>query len=122
MLGLRSRSLPELHLSKLFRRPRAPAGRARRIAASAVGRAAQEAEVAFLVIRAVADPAGQAIPDWVLGNITEAGDPRYGAILAGLLKNPWDLPALIGLAGNNRKAIAALRRVAGHLGPSFGLE
>ena len=88
----------------------------------AVARAAQEAEVAFLVIRAVADPAGQAIPDWVLGNITEAGDPRYGAILAGLLKNPWDLPALIGLAGNNRTAIAALRRVAGHLGPSFGLE
>ena len=88
----------------------------------AVARAAQEAKVAFLVIRAVADPAGQAIPDWVLGNITEAGDPRYGAILAGLLKNPWDLPALIGLAGNNRKAIAALGRVAGHLGPSFGLE
>ena len=80
------------------------------------------AGVPFLVIRAVADPVGQAIPDWVLGNITEAGDSRYGAILAGLLKNPWDLPTLIGLAGDNGKAITALRRVAGHLGPSFGLE
>ena len=84
--------------------------------------AAEEAGVPFLGIRAVADPVGQAIPDWVLGNITEAGDPRYGAILAGLLKNPWDLPTLIGLAGDNGKAITALRRVAGHLGPSFGLE
>ena len=88
----------------------------------AVAAAAEEAGVPFLVIRAVADPVGQAIPDWVLGNITEAGDPRYGAILAGLLKNPWDLPTLIGLAGDNGKAITALRRVAGHLGPSFGLE
>ena len=90
--------------------------------AIAVAAAAEEAGVPFLVIRAVADPVGQAIPDWVLGNITEAGDPRYGAILAGLLKNPWDLPTLIGLAGDNGKAITALRRVAGHLGPSFGLE
>ena len=88
----------------------------------AVAQAAQEAGVPFLVIRAVADPVGRTIPDWVLGNITEAGDPRYGALLAGLLKNPWELPALIGLAGDNRKAIAALGRVAGHLGPSFGLE
>ena len=88
----------------------------------AVALAAQEAGVPFLVIRAVADPVGRMIPGWVLGNITEAGDPRYGAILAGLLKNPWELPALIGLAGDNRKAIAALGRVAGHLGPSFGLE
>lgn len=88
----------------------------------AVARAAQEAGVPFLVIRAVADPVGRTIPDWVLGNITEAGDPRHGAILAGLLKKPWELPALIGLAGDNRKAIAALGRVAGLLGPSFGLE
>lgn len=88
----------------------------------AVARAAQEAGVPFLVIRAVADPVGRTIPDWVLGNITEAGDPRRGAILAGLLKNPWELPALIGLAVDNGKAIAALGRVAGRLGPSFGLE
>ena len=54
--------------------------------------------------------------------IAEAGDPRYGAILTGLLKNPWDLLTLISLAGDNGKAITALRRVAGHLGPSFGLE
>ena len=88
----------------------------------AVAAAAREAGVAFLVIRAVADPVGRTIPDWVLGKISEDGDPRYGTILAGLLKNPWDLPALIGLAGDNGKAIAALRRVAGRLGPSFGLE
>ena len=88
----------------------------------AVAQAAQEAGVAFLVIRAVADPVGRTIPDWVLGNITEAGDPRYGAILAGLLKNPWDFPALMGLASDGKKAIDALGRVAGRLGPSFGLE
>jgi len=86
----------------------------------AVARVAAEAGVAFLVIRAVADPVDRAIPSWVLGNISENGAPQYGAILAGLAMHPWDLPGLIRLKRDSDRAVRSLRRVAGRLGPSFG--
>ncbi len=87
-----------------------------------VARAAADGGVAFLVIRAVADPVDRALPAWVLGNISDDGRPRTGAILAGLALRPWGLPALIGLKGDSDRALASLRRVAGRLGPSFGFE
>ncbi len=88
----------------------------------AVGRAAEEAGLPFLVVRAVADPVGRAIPKWLLGCITEEGGTRHGAVVSGLLGNPWDLPALIGLAGESTKAIRSLRRVARRVGPFFGFD
>ncbi len=88
----------------------------------AVGRAAEEGGVPFLVVRVVADPVSRAIPEWLLGSIGEDGGTRYGAVLSGLVGHPWDLPALIGLAGNNKKAMAALRRVAGLAGPLFRFQ
>ncbi len=87
----------------------------------AVAAAAEEAGVPFLAIRAVADPAGRAIPAWVPGHISENGVPKYGAILAGLATHPWDLPGLIRLKGDSGRAVRSLRRVAGRLGPLFGL-
>ncbi len=88
----------------------------------AVARAAAEGGAAFLAIRAVADPVDRAIPAWVLGHISENGTPGYGAVLAGLVTHPWDLPGLIRLKGDSGRALASLRRVAGRLGPSFGFE
>ena len=88
----------------------------------AVGRAAEEGGVPFLVVRVIADPVSRAIPGWLLGSITEDGGTRYGAVLSGLAAHPWDLAALIGLAGNNSKAMAVLRRVAGLAGPLFRLQ
>ena len=88
----------------------------------AVARVAAAEGAAFLIIRAVADPVDRAIPAWVLGNISDAGRPRTGAILAGLALRPWDLAALVGLKGDSDRALASLRRVAGRLGPSFGFE
>ena len=87
----------------------------------AVGAAAQEAGVPFMIIRAVADPVDRALPGWVLGNISENGAPRYGAILAGLAVHPWDFPALIRLKGDSDRALRSLRGVAGRLGPLLGL-
>jgi adenosylhomocysteine nucleosidase len=87
----------------------------------AVGAAAQEAGVPFMIIRAVADPVNRALPGWVLGNISENGAPRYGAILAGLAVHPWDFPALIRLKGDSDRALRSLRGVAGRLGPLLGL-
>ncbi len=88
----------------------------------AVARVAAAEGAAFLIIRAVADPVDRAIPDWVLGKISDAGRPRTGAILAALALRPWSLPALLGLKGDRDRALASLRRVAGRLGPSFGFE
>ena len=88
----------------------------------AVAAAAEDAGIPFLVIRAVADPVDRAIPDWVLGKISDGGRPRYGAILAGLALRPWGLAALIGLKRDSDRALRSLRRVAGRLGPSFGFE
>lgn len=88
----------------------------------AVARAAEEAGVPFLVVRVVADPLGRTLPEWILGTVGESGGTRPGAVLSGLAQHPWDLPALVGLAGDNRKAMAALRRVAGRVGPLFCLE
>ncbi len=88
----------------------------------AVARAAEEAGVPFLVVRVVADALGRTLPEWILGTVGESGGTRPGAVLSGLAQHPWDLPALVGLAGDNRKAMAALRRVAGRVGPLFCLE
>lgn len=88
----------------------------------AVARAAEEAGVPFLVVRVVADSLERTLPEWILGTVGESGGTRYGAVLSGLARHPWDLPALVGLAGDNRKAMATLRRVAGLSGELFFLE
>lgn len=88
----------------------------------AVARAAEEAGVPFLVIRVIADSLERTLPEWILGTVGESGGTRPGAVLWGLARHPWDLPALVGLAGDNAKAMAALRRVAGLSGPLFFLE
>ncbi len=88
----------------------------------AVARAAEQAGVPFLVVRVVADSLERTLPEWILGTVGESGGTRPGAVLSGLAQHPWDLPALVGLAGDNRKAMAALRRVTGRVGPLFCLE
>jgi hopanoid-associated phosphorylase len=87
----------------------------------AVAAAAEEDGIPFLAIRAVADPAGRAIPAWVTGHISENGTPSYGAILAGLAAHPWELSGLLRLKSDSNRALLSLRRVAGRLGPLFGL-
>lgn len=88
----------------------------------AVARAAEEAGVPFLVVRVIADSLQRTLPEWILGTVGESGGTRPGAVLSGLARHPWDLPALVGLAGDNAKAMAALRRVAGLSGGLFFLE
>ncbi|MFQ5766015.1 MAG: nucleoside phosphorylase, partial [Rhodospirillales bacterium] len=75
----------------------------------------------FLVVRVIADPLERPIPVWLLGRLTADGAPNYGAVIAGLARRPWDMPVLIGLARDNARALARLRRVAGLLGPRFRL-
>ena len=87
-----------------------------------VGAVAEKAGIPFMIIRAVADPAEYSIPDWLPGNISEQGTPKYAAILAGLAANPWDLFRLAQLSHDSRLALNALRKVSSRLGPLFGLD
>lgn len=88
----------------------------------AVARAARDGGVPFLALRVIADPAGRAVPEWIVGAISEGGRPRTGRILAGLLIRPWDVGVLIGLAGDSKIALGCLSRVALLAGPRFGLR
>ena len=85
-----------------------------------VAAAAQAAGVPFLVVRAISDAADARLPAWVAGCIGADGSRRWGAVVAGVVGNPRDIPALVRLAGGSNKALAGLRRVAGRAGPSFG--
>lgn len=78
----------------------------------AVARAAAEAKIPFLAVRAIADPAQRRIPRWALGAIDESGRTRALPVLAKVLVRPWEWPALLTLAGDHRAAMGALSRVA----------
>ncbi len=78
-----------------------------------VARAARHSARPFLVLRAVADPAAQALPAAALDGLDAAGVPALGRVLASLVRNPAQLPDLLRLAGNTRRALFALRSALG---------
>lgn len=77
-----------------------------------VARAAARARLPFLALRAVADPAARALPPAALIELGPAGRPALGAVLCSLARRPGQLPALLRVAGEARRALAALRRAA----------
>jgi adenosylhomocysteine nucleosidase len=78
----------------------------------AVAAAASAAGLPFLVLRAVADPAGRAVPDWALRGLGADGRARALPVLRKLVLSPWEVPALVRLGRDVGAALAALRRVA----------
>ena len=74
-----------------------------------VARAAREAGLPFLIVRAIADPADRTIPPAALVGLGPDGEQRPFAVMLALLRNPAQVPALIQLA---RDAKTALRRLA----------
>jgi hopanoid-associated phosphorylase len=66
--------------------------------------------VPFIVVRAVADRAGDSLPPAVLVGLDEQGRPRTGAVIAALLKDPMQIGGLIRVAFQTRKALKALFR------------
>ena len=87
----------------------------------AVAAAAVEAGVPVLVVRAVADTAARRLPEWVAACVAADGSRRWGGIAAAVFRNPGDLGAMMALAADSARALAALRGVAGRAGPLFGL-
>jgi len=72
-------------------------------------RTAQAASKPFLVLRAVADPAGRGLPPAALVGLHPSGHAAPGRVLASVLRQPGQIPALITTARDTRRALSALR-------------
>jgi len=73
-----------------------------------VAEAAREAKIPFVALRAVADPAGRALPRAAVGGINAHGRMRPFRVLLGLLARPGDLGALLSLAKEAARGYEAL--------------
>lgn len=85
-----------------------------------VARAAHEAKIPFLAVRAIADPARRSVPDYALRGVDDRGRTRAVPVLAAALVRPWTWAALMNLARDHAAAMAALRK-AGKLGSLFAV-
>ncbi len=86
----------------------------------AVARIAGAADIPFLAVRAIADPAWRAVPEAALLALGADGRTHPLKALRALLARPAEVWDFALLARDGRAAFAALRRVA-LLGPRFGL-
>ena len=77
-----------------------------------VARVAAEAGLPALAIRAIGDPAGRALPELAVRALGEDGRPRIGPVVAGLLRKPGDLAALLRVKRDTDAALATLANVA----------
>ena len=73
-----------------------------------VAQVAAQAGRPFLVLRAVADSATQPLPDAAVHGLAANGKPALGRVLLSIARDPRQIPALIGLAGDTRRALDAL--------------
>ncbi len=78
----------------------------------AVAAAAGAAGLPFMALRAVADPADRAVPLAALAALDEDGRAHAWRALVVLAFRPWQLPALIRLGADHKKAMAALAGAA----------
>jgi hopanoid-associated phosphorylase len=87
----------------------------------AVAEVAHAAGCPFMVLRAIADPADQVLPWAATVALGPSGEVRPLAVARALLERPAELPALLRLGRQSRRALAALRRVVLLAGPALAL-
>ena len=87
----------------------------------AVGRAAHDAGLPFIAVRAISDPALQSLPIMALDAVDAQGKLRPGRILWSLIRHPGQLRELVRLADNTRAASEALSQVIRQIAPRFCL-
>ena len=75
-----------------------------------VAQAASRAGLPFVVLRAIADPAERSLPPAAGVRLKPDGRPDLRAIFHSVLMEPGQIRALIGLAGDTRRALRALAR------------
>lgn len=81
-----------------------------------VARAAAALGIPFVVLRAIADPAGRELPPAALVPLDAGGRPAIGQVLASVMRRPRQLPTLLGVAREARQALQAL------VGPAHALN
>ncbi|WP_297371166.1 hypothetical protein [Acidocella sp.] len=84
----------------------------------AVARVAQSREIAFAVLRAVADPADRDLPSAAIDALDEQGRVRLGHILRSLLREPGQIAGLIKVGRDANAAKTALQSHLARL-PAF---
>jgi adenosylhomocysteine nucleosidase len=77
-----------------------------------VAQAAHAAGIPFVVLRSVADAAARGLPPAVLIGLDAAGRPALGPVLASVMRHPGQIPALLQVALDTRRAFRGLRRAA----------
>lgn len=80
-----------------------------------LARAATAHGVPFAVLRVVLDGPTAAIPGFAATAIDKAGRPRLAPVLAGLVRQPASLPALLSLGRASKAAHGALDRAVARL-------
>ena len=88
----------------------------------AVAAVAAAARLPFLVLRALADPHHQVIPQVAREALRPDGRVRLRATLGGLIRQPGELMPLLRLARQSARGLASLRRATALAGPGFGLD
>lgn len=83
----------------------------------AVARAAKQAGLPFVAIRAIADPSDRAIPPAAMAGIAPDGTIRLIAVIGKLMIRPQDGPILMRLGRDSAAGLSSLRRAARHLLP-----
>jgi hypothetical protein len=83
-------------------------------------RLAAEHSLSFAALRVIADPATRAVPPAALAGLGKDGRVDVWAVLASLARTPGQLPAMIALAAETRRAMAELFRCHRLLGPGLG--
>lgn len=84
-------------------------------------RIARNRGLPFAACRVVIDPATRAVPPLALAGMGSDGRTDVGAVMAGLLKAPWQLPALMRLGRDASAARASLLAVRRAVGQDFAL-
>lgn len=85
-----------------------------------VAEAATRHHLPFAVLRVIADPAEREIPHAAIAGMRGDGTVSLSGVVSALLQSPRDLPGLLALAGDMRRALAALLRCHHRLGPRLG--
>jgi adenosylhomocysteine nucleosidase len=83
---------------------------------------AAAAGLPFLVIRALADPHDQVIPQVAREALRPDGRIRLQAMLGGLIREPGQVMALLRLARQSTRGLASLRRAVGCAGSGLGFH
>lgn len=88
---------------------------------SAVGDVAKARGLPFLVVRAIVDDAEATLPNAVVDGVDAYGRPKAVSMIGGLLKAPWEIAKLPGLARSFNAAQASLKAVT-QAAPAFAFH